>query len=378
MERETGIPAHLTQRLLDALVGADYWGSLLKIDAAVDTVIQEMVEPFGSAAPVQGDLMGGFPAEQQRLTMSADAAKAALTARLERFLHAHSHGDDLGLKLKGEQLAAGVRFVRLAQEGAYDLVVANPPYQATSKMSDSKYIEKHYPLGKSDLYAAFLLRGLQLVCAGGVSAMLTMRNWMFLTQYKDMRSWLLESADLRALGDLSSGAFQEISAAQVVVSVSMAAFWNHRPHGNNSVALRAFDDESRTQMGETERKRAAVLCHKGRYEFDPAELKVVPEWPLVYWWDVEFLARYAEAPKLGDRYQSRKGTWTSDNARFLRYPHEVVSADFHERALGPDDIWRGKWLSYVGGAKGEKWLDFSDGGHQLAKVRARVESSLGT
>jgi methylase of polypeptide subunit release factors len=86
---------------------------------------------------------------------------------LEEFLTRHSTGDDLGLRLRGEQLAAGVRFLRLVREGAYDLVVANPPYQGTSKLSASKYIEKEYPLGKADLFAAFLLRGLELVRAGG-------------------------------------------------------------------------------------------------------------------------------------------------------------------------------------------------------------------
>jgi hypothetical protein len=49
----------------------------------------------------------------------------------------HTHGDDLGLRLRGEQLAAGVRFVRMIREGTYDLVVGNPPYQGTAKMADS-------------------------------------------------------------------------------------------------------------------------------------------------------------------------------------------------------------------------------------------------
>ena len=111
--------------------------------------------------------------------MGRAEAKATLLDRLEGFLAHHTSGDDLGLRLRGEQLAAGVRFVRLTREGTYDLVVANPPYQGTSKMADTKYVTKTYPLGKADLYAAFLLRGLELVREGGVSAMLTMRDWMF-------------------------------------------------------------------------------------------------------------------------------------------------------------------------------------------------------
>ena len=102
-----------------------------------------------------------------------------------------------------------MRFVRLVREGTYDLVVANPPYQGTSKMADTKYVTQTYPLGKADLYAAFLLRGLELVRAGGVSAMLTMRNWMFIKQYSGLREYILGNFDVRGLGDFAVGAFDE-------------------------------------------------------------------------------------------------------------------------------------------------------------------------
>ncbi|MBW4505594.1 MAG: hypothetical protein KME64_03660 [Scytonematopsis contorta HA4267-MV1] len=43
----------------------------------------------------------------------------------------------MGLRLRGEQLAAGIRFIRLIRENTYDLVIGNPPYQGTSKMADA-------------------------------------------------------------------------------------------------------------------------------------------------------------------------------------------------------------------------------------------------
>jgi hypothetical protein len=76
----------------------------------------------------------------------------------------------------------------------------------------------------SDLYSAFLLRGMELAAPGGYSAMLTMRSWMFLKQYSALREHLLGHFPLAALLDLSSGAFEEISAAQVVVSVTSSIF----------------------------------------------------------------------------------------------------------------------------------------------------------
>ena len=179
---------------------------------------------------------------------------------------------------------------------------------------------------------------------------------MFIKQFSGLREHLLEGYDLRALHDVSSGGFQEISAAQVVVSVVSSVF-GRASASPSAVALKSFNDDTVTQVGETDRKRAATLCHVGRHEFDPAALKVVPEWPLVYWWDEQFLALYEAAPKLGALYSSRKGTWTSDNARFLRLPHEVVDSEFHSRSLRQPELATTRWLPYVGGAKGEKWID---------------------
>ncbi len=352
VERETGIPAELTDRLLDALAGADHLGSLLKIDAALDRAIQEMAGQFGPAVPVQGDLIGGFPSQQQRLTISADAAKAALVARLELFLRAHSHGDDLGLKLKGEQLAAGVRFVRMLKEGAYDLVVANPPYQGTSKMADSRYIEKQYPLGKADLYAAFLLRGLQLVRSGGVSAMLTRRNWMFIKQYSDLRGDLLERFSLRALGDFDRGAFEDVP--DEVVSVAASVFGRMTSQAG-SVAVLPTPREDRSRDSErTQRKRAATLCHVGLHEFNSEALKIVPEWPLVYWWDSE-LELYRKYTLLGAVSPARATQGLYNNTRFIRRSHEVRRGQI--RVAADRDEIATRWVPLTNGADGAAWVE---------------------
>jgi SAM-dependent methyltransferase len=189
----TGIPENLTEQIIQSLRGADQWGSLLKVDEAVDRAISdfEADQLRIKTEAVQGDIFKGFAPAQTVIDFDAKRVKSSLLEMVESFLAKHTGGDDLGLRLRGQQLAAGVRFIRMIRENSYDLVIGNPPYQGSSKMADSKYLEKHYPKGKADLYAAFLERGLQLAKAGGLSALLTMRNWMFISQFSDIRQYLI-------------------------------------------------------------------------------------------------------------------------------------------------------------------------------------------
>ncbi|GAB5545235.1 MAG: BREX-1 system adenine-specific DNA-methyltransferase PglX [Sandaracinaceae bacterium] len=359
VERETGIPEALTQQVVEALRGADHLGSLLKVDAAIEEAFSQY--ELSAAVPSQGDLYDGY-GEEQRRPIEADAAKASVIGRLHTFLEAHGGHDDLGLRLKGEQLARGVRFLHLVQEGRYDLVVGNPPYQGTSKLANAAYIKKQYPKGKADLYAAFLERGLELVCRGGVSALLTMRGWMFIKQYSEIRQWLLETYDLRALHDLSSGAFEEISAAQVVVSVVTSVFAK-TARTESAVALKVFDNETVTDVGETQRKRAATLCHVGRHEFDPAALKVVPEWPLVYWWSSEWIATVGSTPSLGEVADVRQGITTTRNAWFIRKWWELATATIYLKRAPEDGVTNCfpppdvSWAPIVMGGSGRKWFE---------------------
>ncbi len=146
VERESGIPYDLTDTVVHALKGADHLGSLLKVDAAVEDAIRQHEEQLRRAGDAKQKLLFEELAPRQReLRFDRDEIRVNVLDRLEAFLVKHTGGDDLGLRLRGEQLAAGVRFVRMVCEGTYDLVVGNPPYQGTSKMQDAAYIRTHYP-----------------------------------------------------------------------------------------------------------------------------------------------------------------------------------------------------------------------------------------
>jgi hypothetical protein len=355
LKDHAGIPEELTTKLLTSLAGVDYLGSLLKVDAAVEDAIKNVELEF-ERAHGQGNLFGGFPAEQVKLTVGE--AKATILDKVEQFLAKHSKSEDLGLRLDGEQLAAGVRFVRMAKEGSYDVVVGNPPYQGLSKTASLGYIVDKYPRGKADLYAAFLERGLELARPGGASAMVTMRGWMFLGQFRELREQLLRTSDLRALVDLDSGAFDEVSAAQVVLSVDCAVLLKSKP-SRWAVALRPTPVTDKASTGMTHRKRAGLLAQVGRHEFDPRGFEVIENEPIVYWWSKALLAQYERAPKLGSACPARFGANTGDNTRFVRRAFEGNFVNLHpiERAWGRNPTPEGRWAPFVKGAAGKQWCD---------------------
>ena len=358
VERDVSMPGDLVDSIIHALRGADSLGSLLRIDRALDDAIAQHEKAMQDRpAEFQKGLFGDEPkpARQARIEFDATAARRSLLDRLESFLTRHTGNDDLGLRLAGEQLAAGVRFVRMVREGVYDLVVANPPYQGTSKMAEARYIEQQYPLGKADLYAAFLLRGLELTREGGVSAMLTMRNWMFIKQYAGIREYLLSTYDLRALGDFAIGAFDEVHNDVLTVVESIFRRSTAVPLMSKAVQPTPGSDLAYDRQ-RTPRKRAATLCQEGLHVFDTSAFKVVPGWPLPYWWNAQMLRAYQAAPLLGQMAPARLGVRTSDNTRFLRLPWELA-ADLRlrpEAILGSDNY---AWSPYVKGGEGRAWFE---------------------
>ena len=357
VEDETGVPAALTNQIIEALRGADHLGSLLKVDVAIETAIAAYEEQIGwKNKVVQLTFDEDGKTVRTPRPISREWATTGILSAFENFLSRHTSAQELGLRLAGEQLAAGVRFVRMVREGTYDLVVANPPYQGTSKMADAAYVAEHYAFGKADLFAAFLLRGLQLVREHGVSGMLTMRNWMFIKQYSDLRQHLLETFDLRALGDFAVGAFDEVP--NDVLSVVVSVFHRTPPRKTNSVAQQPTPPgDTSYDRQRTKRKQAATLCHIGHHTFDPAALKVVPEWPLVYWWDNNKRAEYSTAIKIGAAFPVKVGLQTSDDVRFLRFPWEPNHGDVFLKQGGEPRTEDVPWVPFVKGGKGRAWIE---------------------
>lgn len=352
---QCGIPEQATTRLLRSLSGVDHLGSLLQVDASLEEAIRE-AERF-QKMQWQEKL---FEDGTKHTTIKVIGERQTILDKLSEFLANHYRSDDLGLRLDGEQFAAGVRFVRMTKEGTYDLVVGNPPYQGLSKAISFDYVAKKYPRGKPDLYAAFLERGLQLAKKGGISALLTMRGWMFLGQFAELRKSLLREADLRMLCDVDRGAFEDVP--DEVLSTVSSVIRKASPSDDKAIAMQPTPPEDRARDAlRTARKRAAVLLQVGRHEFDSRSFAAIEGEPIVYWWNEAFLKRYAEAPKLGETSPAKAGAVSGNHVRFLRLGWELEpQACTNVQARQQLVLGKRGWVRYVKGARGRCWIDPCD------------------
>ncbi len=100
-------------------------------------------------------------------------------------------GDMQGAAIVNEILP----LIRVAETLAlkYDTVVTNPPYMGASGMSSilSQYVKAEYPNTKSDLFAACMERFLFMTADRGLSSMVTMQSWMFLSSFEKFRTQIV-------------------------------------------------------------------------------------------------------------------------------------------------------------------------------------------
>ncbi|MGN0139890.1 MAG: Eco57I restriction-modification methylase domain-containing protein, partial [Methanobrevibacter smithii] len=83
----------------------------------------------------------------------------------------------------------------------YDVVVTNPPYMGNNGMNPNlkDYIKSNFPLTKTDLFAVFLEKGLEMIKDYGFNCMVTMQSWMFLSSFEKFRKKLIETTTISNL-----------------------------------------------------------------------------------------------------------------------------------------------------------------------------------
>lgn len=330
----------LLEGIFAGLEQADILGSLLRPKEYLDSAIAELQRPHTMRLdfdPSEAEL-------RRTITEMANRDPAGLRQMLldriaDTFKAEAGNADDVSAALFGREAERGVRLLQLLDR-QYAVVVTNPPYMGSKNMDTllKKYVEKYYSLGKRDLYAAFILRCLELCRPDGRVAMVTMQSWMFLRSFAELRAipeeklrdigkpgtftGLLRETSIVALAHLGPNAFEEISGE--VVQSAMMILTNrrlsseHRMVAFRLVGLRNPQEKSASLLRRGYSETGKLITYPLQNSF-----LEIPDSPIVYYLGEELLACLIENQRLQDVADVRQGLATADDDRFLRYTWEI-------------------------------------------------------
>ncbi|BFL81971.1 hypothetical protein LFREDSHE_04210 [Shewanella baltica] len=328
LEEEVGLQQELSLEIINTLKGAEYLGSLLQVDKDIERIIK--ANPlFTQDTDIK---------EVQKKTFQA----------LSKFIHDHGKGEDLGVTALAKQMGKGIRLIELLGQ-RYNVIVANPPYLGLAKARKevSDHIKLHYHAGKTDLYSVFMLRAFQLIEDYGSVAMVTLRGWMFISQFEDIRLKLLRESNFLIFGDLHLGAFNDMKD----VSATMFVYQKSRLKNLPTKIVRPVPTlEIRRDQYQVNKNTRGLLRTNEVYTCYQSRFSEISSSPMIYWWPEEFRQAYLDASKLKDIGETKVGLQTGSNDRYVRFFWEVSTASINFNTETK------KWWPYVKGASGRRWF----------------------
>lgn len=291
--------------------------------------------------------------------------------------------DGAGDMLVEETLDKAKRVITQAEYllPGYSVVIANPPYMGSKQMNDllSRFMKETFPEGKSDLFAAFIERCTRLAGPQGLSAMITMQSWMFLSSFEKLRRTMLRKQWIVSMLHLGTRAFDSIGGE--VVSSTAFVIENVQPLGRTAASARR-GSFVRIVNGKSEAEKITMLdrarhtreAEDGFHGASPEDFAVIPGSPIVYWLSEKIRASFWNFPPLDTRSRSAKGLVTADNETFVRLWWEIELRDFGFGYADRESAKRSKrrWFPYAKGGEFRRWagnlesvVDWEDDGRRI-------------
>lgn len=232
----------------------------------------------------------------------------------------------------------------LAQK--YDVVVTNPPYMASSGMSEklSGYVKKYNDITKQDLYSVFIDRCIALGENKAKIGIMTSYTWMFLSSFENARKKWLYNNSIQSLIQPEYHAFFESAYVPICTFIIIKGFLNYVGKYINLSEFYGAEIQDKKVLEAITENYCEYL-----YTISTEKLKKIPGLVLAYWISDNLLRVFGNTPALSTICEPKQGLITGDNDRFLRMWYEVSSNDiafsYSER----------KWYPFNKGGEFRRW-----------------------
>ncbi|WEE36722.1 BREX-1 system adenine-specific DNA-methyltransferase PglX [Lactiplantibacillus paraplantarum] len=230
----------------------------------------------------------------------------------------------------------------------YHVVITNPPYMGSSRMSPAlaKFAKEVYPNSKSDLFSMFMERWGSATLSGGYSCMVTMQSWMFLSSFEKMRKNILTKYTISNLMHMENNVMGiAFGTAVTILRNTLLPDFSGTYHQIKTTDV-------------TKGIPAVVPIAGNRFNrTNQANFKKIPGSPVAYWASKNLSDIYAKNAQVNSIADVKKGSFTGDNGRFLRLWPEVGldSVGIDMRSTEQSVSSHKKWFPYNKGGAYRKW-----------------------
>lgn len=234
----------------------------------------------------------------------------------------------------------------------YSVTVANPPYMGSKNMNSrlGDFAKSEFKDSKSDLFAMFIQRCLIFSARHGVTAMVTMQSWMFISSYEKLRERIVHFSPLVSMVHLGERAFDSIGGA--VVSTTAFVLEPGRNPGEPANFIRVVEGENEAAKRTALLKAAQHNDCEWRYTASSEDFGQVPGTPIAYRLSDALRATFSMGTPLAEVSSPKAGMHGGDVNRFARMWYEV-SGDVSE--------YSAPTISFVH-ENGKKWVALNKGG----------------
>jgi len=301
-----------------------------RADNITETNITDLLELFA-----QGKTLGSLIRIPDGFEKVIDNIEASIGAK--------QASPDMMEQIAARQLLPFVRAAKMLTR-KYDCVIANPPYMGNRYQSASlkEYATRNFPDTKTDLFAMFVERNLEMTKSGGNLGFMSPFVWMFISSYEKLRNILIDKATITSLVQLEYSGFAE-------AVVPICTFTLSKKHDPKAISSFIRLSEFRGHQNQAPKTLEAIRNPECGWFFrtKPADFARIPGSPIAYWVSEKVREVYRNASLLEELTISDGQNKTGDNDVFLRFFWEVPDSK-----VGIEK----KWFFYAKGGGFRKWV----------------------
>lgn len=304
--------------------------------------------------------------------------RPAVTAVPEvlRILEEKMVADDLFLRSTHERVLMALKQADYLNQ-KYHVVIANPPYLGGKGMNGrlGTWAKDNYPDSKSDLFAMFVERGLEMLPKLGYSAMVTMQAWLFIDTYEELRLKILRNNSILNLIQIGFNSFPELNSKFALAAAFTIVKGLNGQEGHFLSLNNASKTANKNEIFFNEKNSNNI------YTVNSNDFQYIEGNPISFEAPDALRKIFHSSQKLRDIAEPRQGMATGENDRFVRIWTEISLSKMGLNYKSRNDARTSglKWFPYSKGGGFRKWygnqifvVNWENDGQELFAFRPKA------